>query len=103
MRGKLFQFHQDTTSWAERGTGSIKLNVTRREEEEEDGTNDGGKPRKVEARFIMRTVATHKVILNAPIFKRMRLGDHDANDPNGKQLFFSVPVDGKMVPYAIRV
>ena len=103
MRGRLFQFHQDTKSWAERGNGAIKLNITRHEGEEEDSPSSIAEPRKAAARFLMRTAATHKVILNAPLFKEMKFGDALGKDPSGKVLYFSVPVDGKIVPHIIRV
>lgn len=51
----------------------------------------------------MRTTATHKVILNTPIFKELSMSDQKGQEPKGKQILFSVPVDGKLIPYLLRV
>ena len=55
------------------------------------------------ARLIMRTAATHKVILNARIFKEMSIGDASGHEPKGKSLLFSVPIDGKLIPHTLKV
>ena len=81
----------------------MKLNVTRSEDEKEDGTSGSDEPKQAGARFIMRTAQTHKVILNTPIFKEMQIGDAAGKDPVGKQILFSVPVDGKVIPCTVRV
>lgn len=77
----------------------FKLNVTRKNPDE-DNENDRSK---TQARFIMRTFATHKVILNAPVFKEMNMGDNQGKEPTGRAVYFSVPVDGKLVPHTLRV
>lgn len=51
----------------------------------------------------MRTAATHKVILNATVFKEMKIGDKDGNEPKGRQLLFSAHVDGSLVPCILKV
>ena len=127
-RAKLFQYHSEKKAWTERGTGPFKLNVKRKREEtealaaeeeeqapaakkkkggneDENGAEAGAQsaPPKIEARFLMRTIATHKVILNAPIFKELKMSDQKGQEPKGKQMLFSVPINGKMVPYLLRV
>lgn len=99
--------------WAEKGTGVIKLNMVfgsiqgEADEEENDvesGANSGEIAMKMQAaRLIMRTAATHKVILNARIFKEMSIGDSAGTEPKSKSLMFSVPVDGKLVPHTLKV
>lgn len=92
-RGKLYHFHAARKAWAERGVGPIKLNTRA------SSAEGGG----LEARLIMRAAATHKVILNAMVFKEMKIGDKDGNAPKGRQLFFSAQVDGLLVPCILKV
>lgn len=93
-------FQHEEKKWAERGVGSFKLNVTRKVSDE--GNEDGDF--KARARFIMRTQYTFKVILNAPIFKEMKITDQQGNgSPTGKVTAFSVLIDGKAVPHMLRV
>ncbi|KAK4050512.1 hypothetical protein OIO90_005095 [Microbotryomycetes sp. JL221] len=53
VRAKLYAMHEG--SWVERGTGLLKLNAT----------HEGGKKA---ARLVMRADATHRLLLNAPLF-----------------------------------
>ena len=71
------------------------------EDPENEGLNGGVKLQA--ARLIMRAAATHKVVLNARIFKEMSIGDAGGNEPKGKSLMFSVPVDGKLIPHTLKV
>ena len=58
----------------------------------------------VTARFIMRNAATHKVIVNARIFKTMKVGDREGNEPEKKnEIFFSAHTDMGITPYLLRV
>ncbi|MCJ1478546.1 hypothetical protein MMC13_007227 [Lambiella insularis] len=93
-RGKLYHFHQGV--WKERGTGLFKLNVKQR-----SGEDDLGNAAPVEARFIMRTHATYKVILNSPIFKNMTVDNGRGKIPNGKLIAFAVFVDDKLTPHSL--
>ncbi|MCJ1307890.1 hypothetical protein MMC25_001538 [Agyrium rufum] len=99
VRGKLFQWVD--TAWAERGIGPFKLNITRPKpastEGEKEGKEETEKP-KIIARFLMRAQLTHRVILNSPIFENMLVTDAG----NGK-FRFSGMVDGKIVPYLLRI
>ena len=52
----------------------------------------------------MRTHATHRVVLNAPIFKEMTVGTIQGDEPVGKKILaFSVPVDGRLELHSVRV
>ena len=105
-RAKLFQFVTDKGSWAERGVGTLKLKLAHEvdeitgkdhEEEPEDAqSTKDGKPRS-KARFIMRNIATLKVILNTPLYKDMHIVH------KGKQLQISTVLEGKPVNYTIKV
>lgn len=106
-RAKLFQYHPDTSSWKERGIGPIKINVERSE-----SGNDGDSDAKdleaqssassnspVKARLLMRNHATHKVILNSPIFREMKV-----NEQAAKQLLIVCPNEtGALTTYMLRV
>ena len=73
----------------------FKLNVRYSDPEQHKETEEDA----VQGRFIMRTNATYKVILNAPIFKGMSI-----SDPKGKKtVMFSVPIEGKLTPYMLKV
>ena len=99
-RGRLYHFVNG--QWTEKGSGVIKLNTVYDVPEEDE--HGGNVPIDVHvARLIMRAAATHKVILNARIFKEMSIGDNEGNEPKGKSLLFSVPVDGKLVPHTLKV
>ena len=52
----------------------------------------------------MRTHATHRVVLNSPIFKEMKVGNIQGDEPTGKKaLTFSAPVDGRLELHLVRV
>ncbi|MCJ1415895.1 hypothetical protein MMC32_002230 [Xylographa parallela] len=96
-RGKLYRFVEK--KWAERGVGLFKLNVKRR-----DGVSEVVKGETTtQPRFVMRTQATHKVILNAPVFKEMKISDLEGKEPSGKAAMFSVYVDGKLTPHLLKM
>ncbi len=54
-------------------------------------------------RFIMRAHQTYRVLLNTPVFKQMKVGDKDGNEPPGKSISFAVIEDGKPTPYLVKV
>lgn len=66
-------------------------------------TAEGGDNFQKSGRFIMRAHQTFRVMLNAPIFKQMKIGDSKGNEPTGKSLSFSVIGNGKPTPYLIKV
>ena len=96
----------EKNSWAERGVGTFKLNVAHSASNADDleaGVEAEKDKSRSQARFIMRSMATHKVLLNAPVFKDMRIGDAKGDEPNGKAIQFSAVVDGKLIPHTLRV
>ncbi|KAI0940854.1 hypothetical protein AcV7_003119 [Taiwanofungus camphoratus] len=84
VRGKLFALGTQN-QWKERGTGTLRLNVRRK-----DGAG---------ARLIMRKEAVYTVLLNAPLFKGMCC--FLAQDP--RYLRFSVFESGSTTHYNVRV
>lgn len=84
------------SAWKEGGRGTFKLNVASPGVEGENEFQKSG-------RFIMRAHQTFRVMLNAPIFKQMKIGDSKGNEPTGKSLSFSVIENGKPTPYLIKV
>ena len=99
-RAKLYAYQPAKGAWAERGVGPIKLNQKLASAAPTDGSSAGPD---TEARLVMRAAATHKVILNAQIFKAMKIGDKDGHAPTGKQLAFSATIDGALVPCLVKV
>ncbi|KAJ3524411.1 hypothetical protein NMY22_g11010 [Coprinellus aureogranulatus] len=83
VRGKLFAL--DGSSWKERGTGIIRLNVNR---------EDGSSPR-----LIMRKDAVYTVLLNVTLFPGMKCVA--AQDP--RYVRFSVIEGGKTTHYNLKV
>lgn len=58
----------------------------------------------VEARFIMRSAATHKVTVNARISKEMIIGDHKGGEPPKRmELLFSSAGEKGLEIYLLRV
>lgn len=97
--GKLYWYHEN--AWVERGVGPFKLNVTRPGNENTADYNEN--EAKKQARFIMRALATHRVVLNAPIFKEMKITGREGKEPTGKSIMFPVLVDGRMVSHMLKV
>lgn len=132
-RAKLYCF--ENGGWKERGTGTVKLNQQResdtseppsdndddlesgsqpnRDADEGSKSDDGAsgkaasvqKPR-VQARLLMRAMATHRVILNSQIYHEMPIGDPLAikNPPTGKRMMFlAQDTDGHLQKYLLAV
>lgn len=55
------------------------------------------------ARLLMRADATHRVILNTPVFKGMRFGAPDGTEPTGKIMHLQSLEESKPVPLQIKV
>lgn len=89
-------FSWDGAAWKEGGKGVFKLNLTIPRVEKSEHTQRSG-------RFIMRAHQTFRVLLNAPVFKQMKVGDSKGNEPTSKSLSFSVIEKGRPKPYLIRV
>lgn len=110
-RAKLYVF-AGKDGWKDRGTGVFKINVRITSNETTEGNNDDDvesqtksttKSGKRRARLLMRADATHRVILNSPIFKGMRFGNTDGSEPTGKLMHLQSLEEGKPLPLQIRV
>ncbi len=55
------------------------------------------------ARLIMRTDGVHRVVLNTPVFKGMKFGTVDGQEPTGKTLYLTGMEDGKPALFSLRV
>lgn len=87
-RAKLYTFsadHEGKKEWRERGFGVLRLNVRRRQPDEEDQTP--------KARLLMRAEGSHRVVLNTPIKKEISYGTPDGDKPNNGFLFFMGAID----------
>ena len=51
----------------------------------------------------MRAGQTFRVLLNAPVLKKMTVGDGRGKEPNGKSFSFGVVENGSLVPYLLKV
>ena len=81
----------------------FKLNVTAEAEAEtENETSSSPSPNK-SGRFIMRAHQTYRVLLNAPVFPQMKVGDSRGNEPSGKSFALAVVEQGKPTPYMVKV
>ncbi|KAL9624399.1 MAG: hypothetical protein Q9160_001361 [Pyrenula sp. 1 TL-2023] len=89
-KAKLYHF--DGKEWKERAVGTFKVNVN---EQEVDAP---GK----KARLIMRTEGVHRVALNTPIFKGMKVGGNEGQEPQGKMLNLAAMENGKAVPLLLK-
>lgn len=55
------------------------------------------------ARIIMRTEHVHRVVLNTPIFKGMKVGNQSGDEPNGKFLNLAGMENGKPALFMLKV
>lgn len=105
-RAKLYHFEKE---WKERGTGVIKINMVRHpadnEADEEVKDLEAGEETHSEtrARVIMRTDGVHRVILNTGVFKDMKVGTQDDEEPTGKTMFLGGLEEGKPRLFQIKV
>lgn len=93
-RAKLFHYEKE---WKERGVGTVKLNVHYSLKEDPEEVPEQ------KARLIMRTDGVHRVVLNTPIFKGMKFGTVDGQEPTGKTLYLTGMEDGKPALFSLRV
>jgi Ran-binding protein 3 len=54
-------------------------------------------------RVLMRMDGVHRVILNTPVFKEMKVGTQDGGEPSGKTMYLSGLEEGKPKGFSIRV
>jgi hypothetical protein len=122
---KLYHFEKE---WKESGVGDFKINVRyERASNSNPRANDDAKKSKGEAeevvpgddeedlesgpfkglerrgRLIMRARGTHRLVLNTPVFKEMKVGTVDGEEPTGKTMHLTALQDGKPTGYQIKV
>ncbi|KAF2237013.1 hypothetical protein EV356DRAFT_512286 [Viridothelium virens] len=90
-RTKLYAFMavdgSTQKTWKERGVGTVKLNVSKADDEKPD------EPPKV--RLIMRADGSQRVVLNTPVLKDIRFGDAQGDKPTGQTMLFRGTIDEK--------
>ncbi|KAI9678298.1 MAG: hypothetical protein M1817_006243 [Caeruleum heppii] len=113
-RVKLYYFHTGDNpkenAWKSRGAGVLKVNFSAAQtastvdepddEDVESASAESGPASSKQgptARLIMRSEGVYRVILNAPIFKGMKVGDHEGKMPRDSKLKFTALEDGKPV------
>ena len=57
----------------------------------------------LKARVIMRADGVHRVILNSPVFKEMKVGTQDGDAPTGKTMFLTGMEEGQPRLFQIKV
>lgn len=88
--------------------GVLKVNV-RQEARSEPSTAEAdveageSAGTELKARIIMRADGVHRVILNSPVFKEMKVGTQDGEPPTGKTMFLTGMEDGKPRLFQIKV
>jgi hypothetical protein len=92
-RAKLYHF--EGKEWKERGVGTFKVNTAWAPSSEESSER--------KSRLIMRTDGVHRVVLNTPIFKGMKVGNPDGDEPTGKTLNVTGMEGGKPTLFALKV
>lgn len=91
-RAKLYNFVKVTDTekgWKERGLGNLKVNLHKQSPEEIEEKA----PKK--ARFVMRADGSHRVVLNSPISKELKVGDVKGEKPLNGYVLFMGTIDGK--------
>lgn len=115
-RAKLYHFDKE---WKERGVGAFKINMrwarksVGKEDEDADQSlsdedveaGESGEFANMErrARLLMRTDGVHRVVLNTPVFKKMKVGDGEGQEPSGKTMLLTGMEDGKPALFQIKV
>ncbi|KAL1640707.1 hypothetical protein SLS58_006721 [Diplodia intermedia] len=91
-RAKLYNFVKVTDTkkeWKERGLGNLKVNVKKQSPE------DAEKKAPKKARFVMRADGSHRVVLNSPIQKELKVGDVKGDKPQNGLVLFMGTMDGE--------
>lgn len=73
--------------WRERGFGILRLNLRVPKDE------DGGEV-KPKARFLLRAMGSHRVVLNTPVKKELTFGTPQGDKPSGGQVFLMGTIEG---------
>lgn len=90
-RAKLYNFVKVTESkkeWKERGLGNLKVNVHKQSSKDDDEKSSK------KARFVMRADGSHRVVLNSPIQKELKVGDVHGEKPTSGLILFMGTIDG---------
>ena len=58
---------------------------------------------KIQARLLMRSEGVYRVLLNAPVYREISVGDRNGDLPKDRLLLFPVVQDGKPINMALRV
>ena len=85
--------------WKERGVGNFKVNATTIEND----PDQENAPRKKTARFLMRADGSHRIVLNSPIKKEIKVEDPTGGPPKGKTAVFLGFVDDKPTMLQLKV
>jgi len=82
-----------------------KLTSSTTEDEEEDAYHEetARVGREKRARLIMRTDGVHRVVLNTPVFRGMKVGTVDGGEPSGKTIHLTGMEGGRGVLYILKV
>ncbi|ETN47011.1 uncharacterized protein HMPREF1541_01201 [Cyphellophora europaea CBS 101466] len=104
-RAKLYHFEKE---WKERGTGVLKVNVRQEvqaaaSDAEADAENGESAKIVLRARVIMRADGVHRVILNSPVFKEMKVGTESGETPTSKTMFLTGMDDGNPRLFQIKM
>jgi Ran-binding protein 3 len=94
-RAKLYAFVKNTEGkgeWKERGVGSFKVNAS---EDPDSG--------KLKARFVMRADGSHRVVLNSPLQKALKIGNPKGEKPENGLCLFQAFIDGTLQLVQIKV
>ncbi|KAF2091486.1 hypothetical protein K490DRAFT_52692 [Saccharata proteae CBS 121410] len=87
-RAKLYIWNSDDARWQERAVGNLKVNVVKQSKEDKKAKV----PKK--ARFIMRSDGSHRLALNSPIQKELKVGgDAAGKRPVNKTIMFQGRLD----------
>ncbi|RMZ76673.1 hypothetical protein DV738_g4812, partial [Chaetothyriales sp. CBS 135597] len=109
-RARLYHFDKE---WKERGTGNIKINtryqlklangkdVAEGDDPDPEAGEFATEVRK--ARVVMRADGVHRVILNSPVFKGMKVGTNEGKPPVGRTMYLTGLEDGQPRLFQIKI
>lgn len=100
-RAKLYNYAVNTTGkkeWRERGIGTLRLNASRSTHGDQEVANEQSEENdntSTTARLLIRADGSHRVLLNSPIVKGLKVGGVQGGPPTNGQLSFMGTIDGK--------
>lgn len=92
QRAKLYV--NTDKQWKERGVGVFKVNVAYTVNDVKGDDDDEEPLPKKSARFIMRADGSHRIVLNSPITRDIKIQDPAGGIPKGKNAIFLGFLDG---------